>query len=207
MFDRLREDIEQIETIRNYKDAVIGLRNKTQHQNHSESRYPSKRFGFKDRIKQDLTSRSFNKNGHMRCKCPKRIVRRCYSCDSKNYLQQNCDKVRCFRCNIKGHKKAKCRSNEPRRTSVRNEPRLTGTNRYERIRSHDWKEYQDRKHSRRRINAIEEVEIEYSKTEDEITVSYRNRKYMAGSINSKKSTHDHPNDRDPSEVELIGALN
>jgi cellular nucleic acid-binding protein len=194
-FDAVREETEQVSTVRSYRDAVKGQTVGNRRQNGWGDGNRAGR-NVQNEVRNEITCWTCNEKGHLSRNCYKKQVKECYECGSKGHLRRECNRVRCFKCNNLGHISTECRSAGNR--EIQNQWRASNEQK-SRYRPYDSKGYQERRPTNRQVNAIRDEE---------------GRSYGTGSRTQGKDRSGgevpeeyDPNELAPSEVEMMGAIN
>lgn len=122
--------------------------------------------------------------GHISRNCPERKpVTKCFACGERGHIRRHCSKIRCNRCQARGHREEECYTDLKRRSERR---------RYE-VGPNDYRRHQtDRnRRSKQYMNYIESD----NETEDDDIGKDRTRE-----------RNQSPKDEAPSEGEMMGAI-
>lgn len=218
-FEKVRVTSEDINVVRNYKDAVtknleMGQRkfDKSNNFKSYESRGVENHRKFDKEIRQfnpivrsqfnsvnsnqyirNITCWNCNAVGHISRNCPVRNEKRCYACGMTDHLMRDCGRTKCTRCFGNGHDAKDCYTSESRIRLMKNYNQRIN-------------EVQNRKrfdeHGRRQINVVsdEKDDIELTEYDQDRQENYQEL------YNARLYNKDHPNGKAPSEAELIGAV-
>lgn len=218
-FEKFRVTSEEINVIRNYKDAVtknLGIRQPKFDTSDNLQNYQFRRMenyrkningmrqfdsvdrnqfnsGSNNQYTRNITCWNCNTVGHISRNCPARNGKRCYTCGMKDHLMRDCGRTKCTRCFANGHDAKDCYTSESRIRLMRNY-----NQRINEVRER--KGFDD--HGKRQINVVSDEKDDMESTEYE-----QNRQELyQDSFNERSYNKHHPNGKAPSEVEMIGAV-
>ena len=198
--DKVEEETEMVNTVQSYRDAAGNTRNQTRKVMTSSNR-PYYKQGIREsgsNNRRDMECWTCHTKGHLSRDCPRRRPT-CYACETHGHIRRNCHKVKCSRCLHNGHRTEECYTRLDRHNTRRNQ------------------DYGRRDYQRgiRNVNAISNQNEDCTKTGENFQgdkgrrnnryeISYQNHEYEDPYSNEIERRY--PNERAPSEVEVIGAM-
>jgi len=203
-FELVREETEQLDAIRSYRDAVTVRENRRTYQ----PKYRNEDSKARESKFTDVICWTCNRKGHMSRICSQRRIKKCYECGSEEHLRRDCNKVKCYNCNRLGHIAIECRTNRSDKRETGQDRPMYNTRPVERAPPGTMKGHRDRRLPARHINTMEEEEnTAYGVRGDELQWNdERSRRQEKVSRRYDEYRDDHPNDSAPSEAEMIGAI-